>query len=43
MEARHEVSVIVTCKAAPEYGKKEEDYRKLAQEKGIPFICDVNL
>lgn len=34
----HEISVIVTAKEAPEYTKTSDDFRSLAERKGIPFV-----
>jgi methionyl-tRNA formyltransferase len=36
-EAGHEITCILTSKAAPEYTRKEADFRALAQKWGIPF------
>lgn len=39
----HSITFIGTCKASPEYTIKENDFRTLAEENGIPFFCDTDL
>lgn len=39
----HEIVIIGTCKAAPEYDVREEDFRKKAEELSIPFFCSTNI
>jgi len=36
----HQVVLIGTCPAEPEYTVKEDDFDKLADELGCPFFCD---
>lgn len=42
-ENGHEIVVIGTCKAAPEYSVTEIDFQKYAEEKKIPFFCKADL
>lgn len=42
VEAGHEPTIIVTCKASPEYAVKEDDFRRLAEELGCPFHITQN-
>lgn len=37
-EAGHEIGVIITAKAAPEYTRNEHDFDKLARTLGVPFF-----
>lgn len=39
----HEVVLIGTCKAAPEYDIKEIDFEKKAQLLNVPFFCDSRI
>lgn len=34
----HEIGLILTAKEAPEYEKTSDDFRKLAEELGVPFV-----
>lgn len=42
-QAGHEIAVIVTAKAAPEYVLDQSDFAKLAQELGVPFFIEPRL
>lgn len=42
-KAGHEIVVIGTCKAAPEYDINENDFRKRAHLLSIPFFCSADL
>lgn len=42
-KAGHEIVIIGTCKAAPEYGIDENDFRKRANALSIPFFCNTDL
>lgn len=39
----HEICLIATCRSAPEYTVKEEDFRDLAMNLGVPFLLTQNL
>jgi len=39
----HEVVLIGTCPAAPEYSMKEEDFQRLAEELSCPFFNDSGI
>lgn len=41
--AGHEIVLIATCRSAPEYKIKEEDFRRLAEVLGAPFLLTQNL
>ncbi len=43
LQKGHEIVLIITCKASPEYSKKENDFKKIAQQYGIPFFQTVHL
>ena len=43
VDAGHEVVLIGTCPAAPDYKTKEEDFGRLAQDLGCPFFCDARV
>lgn len=43
VQAGHEVALIGTCQAAPEYSAGEEDFERLAKELGCPFFCDAQI
>jgi methionyl-tRNA formyltransferase len=43
VDAGHEVPLIATCPAAPEYSVREDDFRALAQELGATFILANSL
>ncbi len=38
LEQGHELTAIITAKAAPEYTKSSEDFKSLAQEYSVPFM-----
>lgn len=40
-ERGHEIVLIGTCPAAPEYSVKEDDFAQLATEIGCPFFNDT--
>ena len=42
-EAGHEIACIITAKASPEYEKKEDDFKKLAEKMGVPFFLTNTL
>lgn len=42
-KAGHEIVIIGTCKAAPEYGIDENAFREKAKELSIPFFCNANI
>jgi len=42
-DAGHEVVLIGTAPAAPEYTRTEDDFERLAQEIGCPFFCDARI
>ncbi len=39
----HEIVLIATCPAAPEYSRTERDFEALAAEIGCPYFCDARL
>ncbi len=39
----YDIAFIGTCKASPEYKKKETDFEKMAKKYDVPFFCDLNL
>jgi methionyl-tRNA formyltransferase len=39
----HQICCVITAKAAPEYSRKEEDFRLLAGELGAPFLLTNTL
>lgn len=39
----HQIKVVITAEAAPEYTRTEEDFRQLADTIGVPFIITNNL
>ena len=39
----HEVVLIGTCQAAPEYTVNESDFKKLARQLKCPFFCDADI
>jgi len=39
----HQIVLIGTCPAAPEYQVTEEDFARLAQDLGCGYFCDTNL
>lgn len=41
--AGHDVVLIGTCPAAPEYTVSEHDFARLASDLGVPFFCDVSI
>ncbi len=41
--AGHEIKIIITSKAAPEYSAKEEDFRRFASENNIPCFSGVKI
>lgn len=43
VQSGHEVVLIITCKASPEYSKKENDFKKVAQQYNIPFIQTIHI
>jgi methionyl-tRNA formyltransferase len=40
-ERGHDVVLIGTCPAAPEYSVDENDFARLAEQLGCPFFCDA--
>lgn len=42
-QAGHDIVLIGTCKAAPEYEKTEADFEKYSTDRKIPFFCNANL
>ena len=42
-KAGHQIVLIASCKASPEYGKKEDDFRDLAKKLNVPFLCTTKL
>lgn len=42
-KAGHEIVIIGTCKAAPEYEIDENEFEKKAEELNVPFFCNANL
>ncbi len=42
-ENGHQICVIITAKAAPEYSRKEEDFKKLAQKYNAQFFVTTTL
>lgn len=42
-KAGHEIVIIGTCKAAPEYEIDEHGFEKKAEEIQVPFFCNANL
>jgi methionyl-tRNA formyltransferase len=42
LEEGHQIGLIVTAKAAPEYSKTEHDFASLADKLGCPFYCVVS-
>ncbi|MCI9064360.1 MAG: hypothetical protein HFI53_00650 [Lachnospiraceae bacterium] len=42
-KAGHEIVIIGTCKAAPEYEIDEHGFEKKAEEMQVPFFCNANL
>ena len=42
-KAGHEIVIIGTCKAAPEYEIDEKKKKKKAEEMQVPFFCNANL
>ena len=43
MKRGHEISLIVTAKAAPEYTRTEEDFRTLAERLDSPFVYTAHI
>jgi methionyl-tRNA formyltransferase len=43
MKRGHEISLIVTAKAAPEYTRTEEDFRTLAERLNAPFVYTARI
>ena len=39
----HQVALIATCKAAPEYEIREKDFEQFAKDIGANFLCTQNL
>jgi len=42
-KAKHEVCLIFTAKESPEYTKKAEDFKILADKLGIPYHCSAQI
>lgn len=42
-DAGHDIVLIGTCKASPEYGVTEHDFAALAQDIGCTYFCDHRL
>jgi methionyl-tRNA formyltransferase len=42
-KAGHEIALIGTCQAAPEYDVTEIDFEKKAKELSVPFFCHANI
>lgn len=42
-KAGHEIVIIGTCKAAPEYEIDEHGFEEKAEEMQVPFFCNANL
>ncbi len=43
LEAGHEISVVITAKSAPEYAKREKDFKALAEKIKAPFFFILNI
>lgn len=43
LDAGHDIALIGTCKAAPEYDIREMDFEKKAVELKVPFFCDSRI
>lgn len=43
LNAGHEIVIIGTCKAVPEYDITEKEFEEKANELGVPFFCDTNI
>lgn len=39
----HEIAVIGTCPAAPEYTRTQDDFARLADQLGCPYFCQTRL
>lgn len=42
-QEKHDIVLIGTCKAAPEYDVKEENFLEKAEKMKVPFFCNGNL
>lgn len=43
IEAGHDLVMVGTSEAAPEYTRSERDFELLAQDLGCPFVCDSRI
>jgi len=43
IQSGHEVSIIWTCPAAPEYKRNEQDFANLAKDLDVPYLCKTSI